>query len=85
MSGRLRYAVHAYAWTSSWSSADLPVIDHVRELGLDAVEIPLMEPDEVDPAAIAERAQTAGVEVVTSLDPGRLRALGDRRRPGSRS
>jgi D-psicose/D-tagatose/L-ribulose 3-epimerase len=67
VSGRLRYAVHAYAWTSSWSSADLPVIDHVRELGLDAVEIPLMEPDEVDPAAIAERAQTAGVEVVTSL------------------
>ncbi|RDI75809.1 Sugar phosphate isomerase/epimerase [Gaiella occulta] len=63
----LRYAVHAYAWTSSWSNADLPIIDHVRELGLDAVEIPLMEPDKVDPAAIAARAQACGLEVLTSL------------------
>jgi D-psicose/D-tagatose/L-ribulose 3-epimerase len=67
MAGRLRYAVHAYAWTSSWSSADLPLIDHVSELGLDAIEIPLMEPDSVDPAAIGERAQAAGLDVVTSL------------------
>jgi D-psicose/D-tagatose/L-ribulose 3-epimerase len=63
----LRYAVHAYAWTSSWSNSDLPVIDHVKELGLDAIEIPLMEPDKVDPAAIAERAQGNGLSVLASL------------------
>jgi len=63
----LRYAVHAYAWTSSWSNDDLWIVDHAAELGLDAIEIPLMEPDKVDPAAIAKRAEACGLEVLTSL------------------
>jgi len=63
----LRYAVHAYAWTSGWSSDDLWIVEHVKELGLDAIEIPLMEPDEVDPAAIAERTQACALEVLGSL------------------
>ena len=33
----LRFAVHAYAWTSSWSNDDLWIVDHVAELGLDAL------------------------------------------------
>lgn len=63
----LRYAVHAYAWTSSWSNDDLWIIDHAKELGLDAVEIPLMEPGKVDAAAIGERARAHGLEVLASL------------------
>ena len=39
----MRYAVHAYAWTSSWSNADLGLIDHAASLGLDAIEVPPME------------------------------------------
>ena len=63
----MRYAVHAYAWTSSWSNDDLPIIDHAADLGLDAVEIPLMELDAVDPAAIRACAQGAGVDLITSV------------------
>jgi D-psicose/D-tagatose/L-ribulose 3-epimerase len=63
----LSYAVHAYAWTSSWSNDDLHLIDHVKELGFDGIEIPLMELEKVDPAAIRERAEAAGVAVVTSV------------------
>lgn len=63
----LRYAVHAYAWTSSWSNDDLWIFDHAKELGLDAVEIPLMEPEKIDPAAIRERADAAGLDVLTSV------------------
>jgi D-psicose/D-tagatose/L-ribulose 3-epimerase len=63
----LRYAVHAYAWTSSWSNDDLWIVEHAGTLGLDALEVPLMEPDKVDPAAIAERAQACGLEVLGSL------------------
>jgi D-psicose/D-tagatose/L-ribulose 3-epimerase len=63
----LRYAVHAYAWTSSWSNDDLWIFDHAKELGLDAVEIPLMEPDKIDPVAIRERAQACGLTVLSSL------------------
>jgi D-psicose/D-tagatose/L-ribulose 3-epimerase len=63
----MRYAVHAYAWTSSWSNDDLAIIDHAASLGLDAVEIPLMELDAVDPEAIRARAERAGVDLITSV------------------
>jgi D-psicose/D-tagatose/L-ribulose 3-epimerase len=63
----MRYAVHAYAWTSSWSNDDLPIIDHAADLGLDAVEIPLMDLDAVDPEAIRARAQGAGLDLITSV------------------
>jgi D-psicose/D-tagatose/L-ribulose 3-epimerase len=63
----MKYAVHAYAWTSSWTGDDLPIIDHAADLGLDAVEIPLMELDAVDPEAIRSRAQGAGVDLITSV------------------
>jgi D-psicose/D-tagatose/L-ribulose 3-epimerase len=63
----LRFAVHAYAWTSSWSTDDLWIVDHAAELGFDALEVPLMEPDLIDPAAIRARAETAGVGLLTSL------------------
>jgi D-psicose/D-tagatose/L-ribulose 3-epimerase len=63
----LRYAVHAYAWTSSWSNDDLWIIDHAKDLGFDAVEIPLMEPDKVDPAAVRARARACGLELLSSL------------------
>lgn len=66
----MKYAVHAYAWTSSWSNEDLWIIDHVAELGLDTVEIPLMELDAVDPAAIRERVRANELEVVTSVVVG---------------
>jgi D-psicose/D-tagatose/L-ribulose 3-epimerase len=63
----LRFAVHAYAWTSSWSNQDLWIIDHVGELGLDALEVPLMESALVDSSAIRSRAEEAGVGLLTSL------------------
>ncbi len=63
----LRFAVHAYAWTTSWSNDDLWIVDHAAELGLDALEVPLMEPDLVDPAAIRARAEAAGIGLLTSL------------------
>lgn len=63
----IKYMVHAYAWTSSWSNDDLGLIEHTLELGLDGIEIPLMELEGVDPAAIRARAEAAGADVVTSV------------------
>jgi D-psicose/D-tagatose/L-ribulose 3-epimerase len=63
----LRYAVHGYAWTPSWSSDDLWIVEHVKELGLDALEVPLMEPEKVDAAAVRERAEACGLELMSSL------------------
>ena len=64
--GALRYAVHAYAWTTSWSDETLDLINHARDLGFDLIEIPLMELDKVHPAHIKERLQAAGIGVCTS-------------------
>ncbi|MGA1999275.1 MAG: TIM barrel protein [Terriglobales bacterium] len=63
----MKYAVHAYSWTPSWSNKTLHLIDHVKELGLDAIEIPLMEPDLVDSKAIRKRLESVGLGVCTSV------------------
>jgi D-psicose/D-tagatose/L-ribulose 3-epimerase len=62
----LKYAVHAYAWTNSWSNDTLDIIDKAKVLGFDLVEVPLMEIDKVDAAAIKERAGTVGIGLCTS-------------------
>ncbi|NND70086.1 MAG: sugar phosphate isomerase/epimerase [Rhodothermales bacterium] len=62
----LSYAVHAYAWTTSWSNATLDLIDHVKSLGFDLIEIPLMELELIDPDAIRQRLERVGLRVVTS-------------------
>lgn len=64
--GPLRYAVHAYAWTTQWSNDTLDLIDHAKALGFDLIEIPLMDLDLVDPARIRERAEAVGIGVCTS-------------------
>ena len=64
--GNLRYAVHAYAWTTSWSNETLDLIDHAKHLGFDLIEIPLMEIEKVDAAAIKYRLESVGLGVCTS-------------------
>lgn len=61
-----RYAAHAYSWVTSWSNKSLHLIDHCKELGLDLIEIPLMEIEKVDPEAIKERLDAVGIGVVAS-------------------
>ena len=65
--GKLSYAAHGYAWTSSWTDASLPLIDHAGEIGFDVIEVPLMELDKMDPAGVRERAEEVGIGVYGSL------------------
>ncbi len=62
----LRYAVHAYAWTTSWSNETLHLIDRSKELGFDLIEIPLMEIKKIDPSEIKKRLAAVGLGVCTS-------------------
>lgn len=62
----LRYAVHAYAWTSSWDNDCLDLIDRAKRIGFDAIEVPLMEVEKVDAPAIRERLDKVGLGVCTS-------------------
>lgn len=64
--GTLRYAVHAYAWTSRWTRDALRLLEKAQKLGFDAFEVPLMDLEEVDPQAIRREAERLGLLVVTS-------------------
>ena len=64
--GQLRYAVHAYAWTNSWSNETLDIIDKAKAHGFDLVEVPLMEIEKVDAAAIKARAEALDIGLCTS-------------------
>jgi D-psicose/D-tagatose/L-ribulose 3-epimerase len=62
----MRLGVHVMVWTPHWSNDSLPLIDRAAQMGLDFVEIPLMEIKDVDPSAIRTRIHDAGIGVVTS-------------------
>jgi len=62
----LKLGIHAYAWCSQWSNDTLHLIDRVKELGLDFIEIPLMCLETLDAAAAKARLRQAGLDVCTS-------------------
>lgn len=60
----MKLGIHAYEWCSVWSNETLGIIDTVKEMGFDFIEIPLMRLDLFDPEAVRERLD--GFEVTTS-------------------
>jgi D-psicose/D-tagatose/L-ribulose 3-epimerase len=62
----MKLGIHAYAWCSQWSNSTLDIIDRVKRLGLDFIEIPLMCLETYDPKAIRERLDSVGLDVCTS-------------------
>lgn len=66
MAGKLKYAVHAYSWTPQWNNDCLHLIQHVKELGLDVIEVPFMDIELVDPKAIKAKLEEHDVGVCAS-------------------
>lgn len=62
----MKLGIHAYAWCSQWSNATLGLIDRVKDLGLDFIEIPLMCLETLDAEAIRERLEAVDLDAVTS-------------------
>ncbi len=60
----MKLGIHAYEWCSEWSNQTLGIIDTVKKLGFDFIEIPLMRLDLFDPQAVRERLD--GFDVTTS-------------------
>jgi D-psicose/D-tagatose/L-ribulose 3-epimerase len=61
---RLKYSLHAFGWSPIWSNDYLYLIDRAKELGFDAIEIPLIVTSMVDAATTKARAAAAGIEIV---------------------
>jgi D-psicose/D-tagatose/L-ribulose 3-epimerase len=62
----MKLGIHAYAWCSQWSNDTLDLIDRVKNLGLDFIELPLMCLDTFDCVAIRARLQQTDLDVCTS-------------------
>ncbi len=62
----MKLGIHAMAWTNHWSNASLDLIDRARSLGMDFIEIPLLDLADIDPPAIRERLRATAFDVVTS-------------------
>ncbi len=62
----MKLGIHAYAWCSQWSNDTLGLIDRVKGLGLDFIEIPLMCLDTLDAAAVRDRLRSVGLDACTS-------------------
>lgn len=62
----MKLGIHAYAWCSQWSNDTLHLIDRVKALGLDFIEIPLMTLDTFDAESVKKRLVEIGIESVTS-------------------
>ncbi len=62
----MKFGIHAYAWCSQWTNQTLGLIDRVKGLGLDFIEIPLMCLETFDAAAIRGRLKAAGLDACTS-------------------
>jgi D-psicose/D-tagatose/L-ribulose 3-epimerase len=60
----LKLSIHAGGWTPIWSNDYLHLIDHAKELGFDALEIPFVVISTIDAAATKARASAAGIEIV---------------------
>ncbi|NSW89710.1 MAG: sugar phosphate isomerase/epimerase [Firmicutes bacterium] len=62
----MKLGIHAYAWCSQWSNETLHLIERVKNLGLDFIEIPLMCLDTFDAPAVKEKLKQVGIEACTS-------------------
>jgi D-psicose/D-tagatose/L-ribulose 3-epimerase len=55
------FGASTFIWTSPFSNEKLPLIDHVKQLGFDIIEICIEVPDMIDVDAIAARLKHAGL------------------------
>lgn len=62
----MKLGIHAYAWCAKWSNDTLHLIDHVKDLGMDFIEIPLMSLETFDATAVRDRLGSVGLGAVTS-------------------
>jgi D-psicose/D-tagatose/L-ribulose 3-epimerase len=62
----MKLGIHAYAWCSKWTNDTLDLIDRVKRLGMDFIEIPLMSLETFDAEAVRARLEKANLGSVTS-------------------
>ena len=65
----MKIGIHTYAWGSHFGNDTLYIIDKCKELGFDFIELPLMEIDAFDPAAVKDRLDGAIEPTCSTIIP----------------
>jgi len=60
-----KFAIHIYAWCTQWTNDTLNLIDNVKNLGMDFIEIPLLCLETFDVKSVKRRLGQVGLEAVT--------------------
>lgn len=68
MTSAFRFCAHQFLWKERWTDASLRLLDAVRGLGLDGMEISLGDDIAFDPAPVRRRAAELGLEL--TVGPG---------------
>lgn len=64
----MQIGCHGSVWTGEFDRAGLQLaIDRTAAAGFDLIEVPLMDPDKVDPAEVGAMARKAGLGITASL------------------
>ncbi len=63
----MRFGVHCRLWTVGWSHADLDLLDRARGFGFSVFEVGLINLPAVDPTAIRRRAESVGIDLITTI------------------
>lgn len=66
----MKFGAHSYIFSESWSDADLSVLDEVRRLGLDLLDIAVGDDVVFTPAQVRRQAESLGLEL--AISPGGL-------------
>lgn len=60
----MKFGISSYVWTAPFTMADVGLIDKVKHLGFDMLEVPIWTRDQFDVAVVTDAFQRAGVEPV---------------------
>lgn len=62
-----RFGVDSLIWSEDFSQEDLWIISKARELGFEAIDINISNPDMFPTQKVKQKAAETGIEVVTSF------------------
>jgi len=68
----LKFGISAFAWTTAFTPAHLPLLDYARSLGFDGFEIPLFDPKDLAIQPLRRGFEASGIEptICAILPPG---------------
>ncbi len=82
----MKFGVNTFIWRSSFEVSCLPLLERIREMGFDGVEVPLIGADDLGDKAVREGLAESGLAcTICSVLPEGLSAISDDRQVRERT